>query len=63
MAKGPYKAIAKPGTREIAYWILTDTRTGELVSYPTTERNAKQEQRIMNRLYAEYETAAASVEG
>jgi hypothetical protein len=45
---GPYKATARPG-----YWILVDTRTGEIASYPTTKRNCAAEAATMNRAYAE----------
>ncbi len=47
----PYKAEPRCGGS--AYWILVDTRTGEIASYPTTERNAKAEARMMNRLFNE----------
>lgn len=47
MAKRPYKAEQRNG-----YWIAVDTRTGEAVSYPTTERNARGEAGFMNRTYA-----------
>lgn len=45
---GPYKTEKRSG-----YWLLVDTRNGQPASYPTTERNCKDEERQMNDLYEE----------
>lgn len=45
---GPYKAEKRNG-----YWILVDSRTGDIASYPTTKRNCENEAGIMNAAYKE----------
>lgn len=45
---GPFKAEKRNG-----YWILVDSRTGEIASYPTTKSNCQFEADTMNRAYAE----------
>lgn len=53
----PYKAIKMDNS---SFYVLTDTRTGQPVSYPTTRKAAKVEERFMN---AEYEALAKAKGG
>lgn len=46
-AAGPY-AISPSGD----LWVLHDTRTGGIASYPTTKAKARAEARYMNEQYA-----------
>lgn len=46
--KRPYKAEERNG-----YWICVDKRSGQHVSYPTTQANARREAGFMNRAYQE----------
>lgn len=48
MKARPYRAQERSG-----YWIAIDTRSGEPVSYPTTQANAKREAGFMNRAYSQ----------
>lgn len=47
-ALNPYRAEERGG-----YWLLIDSRTGEPASYPTTEKNCRDEAAFMNRTYRE----------
>jgi hypothetical protein len=48
MATDPFKAEKRNG-----YWVLVDTRTGQLASFPTTKNRCQAEAEFMNRTYAE----------
>lgn len=45
---GPFKAEKRNG-----YWILVDTRSGGIASFPTTKSNCLAEAELMNRAYAD----------
>jgi hypothetical protein len=48
MAAEPFRAEKRNG-----YWVLVDTRTGQLASFPTTKNRCLAEAEFMNRTYAE----------
>lgn len=48
MTNSPFKAEKRNG-----YWVLVDSRSGALASYPTTKGKCQAEAAQMNRLYAE----------
>lgn len=48
MQSAPFQPEKRDG-----YWVLVDTRNGQVASYPTTKRQCAAEAATMNRVYAE----------